>query len=124
MKGNKDIKKSFHKRNSNVSAGIFFILFGTALLVAVNDMLNLGSVGAYFTWESVLMFLGLIMFINRSFLAGFLCIAAGGWFILDNTYFIGLPFVKNIYWPVVLILIGLGFIIASFFKRRDISPNE
>jgi len=87
-------------------------------------MLNLGSVGAYFTWESVLMFLGLIMFINRSFLAGFLCIAACGWFILDDTYFMALPFVKNIYWPVVLILIGLGFIIASFFKRRDISPNE
>lgn len=120
----KDNKKSFHKRDSKVSAGIFFILLGTALLVAVNDMLNLGSVGAYFTWESVLIFLGLIMFINRRFLVGFLCIAVGGWFILDDACFMALPFVKNIYWPVVLILIGLGFIIASIFNKNGMSPNE
>jgi hypothetical protein len=32
--------------------------------------------------------------------------------------------VKNIYWPVVLILIGLGFIIASTFNKSGMSPNE
>ena len=119
----RDIHNSHRESRSNISAGIFFILLGVALLVAVNDMLHLGNVGAYFTWETVLMFLGLIMFINRSFFAGFLCIAAGGWFMLDDTYFIGLPLVKNIYWPSVLVLIGLGLIVASIFKKKDRSPS-
>ena len=117
----RDVYKTDREGRSNLSAGIFFILLGVALLVAVNDMLNLGSVGAYFTWETVLMFLGLIMFINRSFFAGFLCIAAGGWFMLEDTFFIGLPFVKNIYWPSVLILMGLGLIVGSIFKKNNSS---
>ncbi len=120
----RDVCKTDREGRSNVSAGIFFILLGVALMVAVNDMLHLGSVGAYFTWESVLMFLGLIMFINRSFFAGFLCVAAGGWFMIDDIYFIGLPLVKKIYWPSVLVLLGLGLIVASLFKKKDSSLSE
>lgn len=106
------------KRRERISLGLFFIIFGLALLVAINDMLHLGSVGAYFTWDSVLLFIGLIMFINQSYLVGFLCIAGGGWFLLDNIFFIVPPIVKTVYWPAVLVLIGIGLIIGSLLKKK------
>lgn len=113
----KDQDKKGNDSAANLRLGIFFILLGVALIVALNDMLNLGNVGAYFTWESVLIFLGLIMFINKSYLAGFLCIAGGGWFMLDDIYPIVPQTIKTLYWPAVLILLGLGLILAALVKK-------
>lgn len=116
-KCNNDRDKKGNDSATNIRLGIFFILLGVALIVALNDMLNLGSVSAYFTWETILMFLGLIMFINKSFLAGFLCVAGGGWFMLDDIYPIVPQTIKTLYWPAVLILLGLGLILASLIKK-------
>jgi len=53
-----------------VSIGLFFIVLGVALLVATNDLLKLGSVSEYFTWETAMIFVGVLLLLNLRFTGG------------------------------------------------------
>jgi len=98
--------------------GLFFIILGIALLVATNDLLNLGSVSSYFTWQTAMVFIGVLLLANLRFIGGILLIAGGIWFYMEEQY-IDIPSViKTIFWPGVIMLIGLTFIISPLFKRK------
>jgi hypothetical protein len=101
-----------------ISIGIFFITLGLVLLVASNDLLNLGSFSSYFTWETVLVYVGLLLLLNLNFTAGVLFIAAGTWFLLDDIFLVTPEIIKTVYWPVVIILTGLSFILSSLINRK------
>jgi len=116
---NKDyFLKKHREHHPQVGIGLFFIVLGLALLVATNDMLNLGSVRDYFTWETVLIFIGVLLLLNLQFGGGLLLIAVGGWFMLDRLYPDVPEIIKTIYWPSVIILIGIIFILSSLIKRK------
>lgn len=102
-----------------VGFGLFLIVLGLTLLVATNDLLNLGSVRSYFTWQTAMIFIGLLLFVNLNFVGGILLIAGGAWFLLDDINFQIPPIVKTMYWPGVVILLGLSFIVSSFFKKHN-----
>jgi len=112
-----------HLRNMEhhprVGIGLFFIVLGVALLIATNDLLNLGSVSRYFTWETAMIFVGLLLLLNLQFTGGILLLAGGTWFLLDDIFIVIPDFVKTIYWPAVIVLIGLSFILSSFFKTKN-----
>ena len=101
-----------------VSFGIFFIVLGLALLVATNDLLNLGSVSSYFTLETAMVFIGVLLLLNLHFVGGTLLIAGGIWFLKDHFFFIPPETFNIYYWPAVIGLIGLAFILSSFFKKK------
>jgi hypothetical protein len=106
------------EHHPRVSVGIFFIVLGVALLIATNDLFNLGSVSSYFTWQTAMIFIGVLLLLNLRFAGGILLIAGGLWFLQDR-YFIFSPEVfRTFYWPGVILLIGLFFIISSLFKRK------
>jgi len=106
------------EHHPQVGIGLFFIVLGLALLIATNDMLNLGSVSSYFTWETAMLFIGLLLLLNLNFTGGLLLIAGGTWFLLDDIFIVTPEIIKTIYWPAVIVLIGLSFILSSFFRRR------
>jgi hypothetical protein len=106
------------EHHPRVSVGLFFIVLGVALLIATNDLLNFGSVSRYFTWQTAMIFIGVLLLLNLRFAGGILLIAGGIWFLQD-TYFIFAPDVfRTFYWPGVILIIGLLFIISSLFKRK------
>jgi hypothetical protein len=105
------------EHHPRLGIGMFFILLGVTLLVATNDMLHLGSLNRYFTWQTVLIFIGVLLLLNLHFTGGLLMIAGGVWFLLDDIFIVTPEIVKTIYWPAVIVLVGLSFIISSFFKR-------
>ncbi|MEI8224578.1 MAG: DUF5668 domain-containing protein [Bacteroidota bacterium] len=107
------------EHHPRVGIGLFFIVLGLALLVATNDLLNLGSVSSYFTWETAMVFIGVLLLLNLQFTGGLLLIAGGTWFLLDNIFFVTPEFLKIFYWPAVIVLVGLSFILSSFFKRKN-----
>ncbi|MDX9812454.1 MAG: hypothetical protein RBU28_08700, partial [Bacteroidales bacterium] len=102
----------------HVSFGLFLILLGVALLVATNDLLNLGEVSNYFTWQTVLIFIGVLLILNLNFTGGVLFIAGGFWFLMDELSLELPAYFNTIYWPSVIILVGLGLIISSLLKRN------
>jgi len=98
--------------------GLFLIILGLALLVATNDLLNLGSIENYFTWQTAMVFIGFILLVNLNFIGGILLISGGVWFFMEDQYVQIPSYIKTIYWPAVVMLIGISFIISSFFKRK------
>jgi len=109
-------EKEHHPR---VSIGLFFIVLGVALLVATNDLFNLGSINRYFTWETAMLFIGVLLLLNLQFTGGLLLIAGGLWFLKDNFFFVPPEIFNTFYWPAVIVLIGLSFILSSFLKRKN-----
>jgi polyferredoxin len=51
-------------------------------------------------------------------MGGILLIAGGSWFLMDNFYGEIPQLIKTLYWPAVIIVLGLSFIISSFVKRK------
>lgn len=103
-----------------LSAGLFFILLGLALLVVTNDLFNLGGFREYITWQNVLIFIGTVFLINFRFIPGLLLIATGIWFLLDEIFYLEVPRVIEVaYWPAVMMLLGIIFIISALLKRMN-----
>jgi len=106
------------EHHPRVGIGLFFIVLGIALLIATNDLLNLGSVSSYFTWETAMVFIGVLLLLNLQFIGGILLIAGGFWFLKDNFFFVTPEFFNTFYWPAIIVLIGLSFILSSLLKRK------
>jgi hypothetical protein len=106
------------EHHPRVSIGLFFIVLGVALLVATNDLLKLGSVSEYFTWETAMIFVGVLLLLNLRFTGGLLLIAGGIWFLRDHIIAITPEVFRNFYWPAVIVIIGLAFILSSLFKIK------
>ena len=66
-----------------------------------------------------MIFIGVLLLLNLHFTGGFLLIAGGVWFLKDHIFIITPEIFKTFYWPAVIVLIGLSFIISSFFKEQE-----
>ena len=106
------------EHHPRVSIGLFFIVLGLALLIASNDVLKLGSFSNYFTWETAMIFIGILLLLNLQFTGGLLLIAGGIWFLQENISFITPETFRTFYWPAVIVIIGLSFLLSSLFKRN------
>lgn len=115
---NNNIRRK-RENHPQISFGLFFIVLGLALLIATNDMLDMGSVREYFTWETVLIFIGVLLLLNLQFTPGLLLSAAGVWFFMDNYYGDIPEIIRTVYWPGVIILLGVSYIISSFFRKKN-----
>jgi len=116
---NKDHFPNKHRElHPQIGIGLFLITLGLALLVATNDLLGLGSVKDYFSWETALVFIGVLLVLNLQFTGGLILTALGVWFFMENRDYELPEIVKTIFWPSVIILIGIGFIISSLIKRQ------
>ena len=121
VKSKKMRQREHHPR---ISIGLFFIVLGLALLAATNDVLHLGSFSSYFTWQTVMIFIGVLLLVNLHFTGGILLIAGGTWFLLDQVYYDMPHYIKTLYWPGVVILIGVSFIISSLVKKHPKEINK
>ena len=111
------------EHHPQVSIGIFFIVLGVALLVASNDLLRLGNFSSYFTWETAMIFIGVLLLLNLQFTGGLLLIAGGIWFLQERIFIITPEIFKTLYWPSVIVIIGLSLIVSSLFKRKTKIDN-
>lgn len=107
------------EHNPKVSIGLFFIVLGLALLVVTNDLLHLGSMHEYFTWQAILIFIGVVFLINLRLAPALLFIAGGVWFLLDDIYLEVPGIIQVAYWPSVIILMGLIFIFSAVWRKKN-----
>jgi len=107
------------EHHPQIGIGLFFIVLGLALLVAKYDLLNLGTLQSYFTWQTALVFIGVLLLLNLKFVGGLSLIAIGTWFLLRQIYVIVPAFITTIYWPAVIMLLGFVFIISALIKRKN-----
>jgi hypothetical protein len=117
MKDKDHFLERHNEHHPMIGIGLFLIALGLALLVATNDLLGLGNVKDYFTWETAMVFIGALLLLNLQFTGGLILIALGAWFFIENHDYELPEIIRTIYWPSLIILIGLSFIISSFIKR-------
>jgi len=117
MKNRDHFFERHKEHHPQVGIGLFLIVLGLALLVATNDLLQLGSIKDYFTWETALVFIGALLLLNLQFTGGLVLISIGTWFFIENRDYKLPDIVRSIYWPAVIVLTGLGFILSSLFRR-------
>lgn len=107
---NKEIRRHV---NPLKSFGLFLIATGLMLMAATLDVLGWGGIREYFRWEMLLVFISLVMFLNLNFTGGVIFLAVGGWFLLPEVFPESPELVSVGYWPSVLVLLGLSFILPS-----------
>jgi hypothetical protein len=106
------------KEKNNPFNGIakLLISLGLTMIIAKLDLFKMGPLSDYFTWEMLLIFFGIFNLLNLDLVFSLLLFAAGFWFLMPEMSFQLSPVYKEIYWPAVLVLAGIAFMIRPFTK--------
>lgn len=91
-----------------LALGIFLIAIGVLFLLRNLDIIDLP--GYFYSWQMLLIGIGVFNFITGNRPAGFILIAIGGVFLLPDI----MRFNFFDLWPIILIIVGASF----FFRSR------
>jgi len=87
--------------------GILVVLAGALLLAFNFDVLPYSMKHVIFSWQMLLIAIGVIsIFGNDSLIPGLILILIGGFFIVPEIFIMHIAFTK-IFWPLILIIIGV-----------------
>jgi hypothetical protein len=106
-------KHTKHRPNPLRGFGVFLVALGIFLAAVTFDVFQWGSMGNYVRWEMLPLFIGLIMLFNGEFTGAVILLAVGAWFILPDIFHETPEIVRVGFWPAILVLAGLSFIIPS-----------
>lgn len=112
------------KSKSAIFGGII-LLFGFLLLLRNTDIISHQTWRIFFSWEMLLIAIGLVNLFDRNRPLGVILIVIGGLFLIPDVFDISFN-IHRILWPAVIIIIGL-FILFGFSRRRhgfDIISSE
>ncbi|WP_282014200.1 LiaF transmembrane domain-containing protein [Marinifilum flexuosum] len=106
-----------HRRNKSLFVGIGLIIVGVVVML---ERLNFHSDFIWtwlYRWESILILVGLLsIVIKRKILGGFVAIAVGAYFLLDEMIF--MPVNWEIWFlPIALIVAGVAYIFQPVSKE-------
>ena len=113
--------KHKHHRNpgKSVAFGVLVIIAGLLLMAKNTGNLDPSVSRVVFSWEMLLIAIGALnIFGKHSIWAGLILMSIGAFFLLVNYFH--LPFTLwHIFWPVIIIMIGLSLIFGTMrFKKH------
>jgi len=88
------------------------------MIAAKTDLLGLGEIPDYYKWEMILIFFGVFSVLSLELVSAVLLFALGFWFLMPDMTVQLSPLYRQIYWPAVLVLVGVAFMIRPITKRR------
>lgn len=124
-------QKEFRKSGrAHLLLGIVLMFFGVLLIADLVDAFSWRMRDFLFTWQALLIFLGVIFISGReSKPTGFILIAVGIFFMLPK--FLDLPeYYRSLFWPAILIVLGLVVIFSRgrhgqmFGTRKKVSSED
>jgi predicted membrane protein len=117
---NFDPKERRHHRSpgKSVAFGVLVIIAGLLLLARNAGMLEPSVSRVIFSWEMLLVAIGFLnIFGKHSIWSGLILISIGAFFLLVD--FFSLPFTLwHVFWPVLIIFIGLSLIFGTSRIRK------
>ena len=111
--------------NSRRGWGVVLIIVGLLLLANVFDVFPYDIKRIVFSWQMLLIAIGLVFIIkDRSFVPGLILIAIGG-FSMANHYFLLPDYWRHAFWPLLILVFGIYLIIAPpRYLRHWHKPGE
>ncbi len=111
-----EIRKSLGTKSFLVA--ILIIAFGVFLMLKNMGVIN-DSIRHYiFSWPTIIMVIGFLNLNGKTGWFGFVMILFGGFFLLGDIYNWPFQFSK-IFWPLLIILVGVAIIVFSNSKFRS-----
>jgi len=104
-------------KNPFIGIAKFLISLGLVMIIAKLDLFKLGEISDYFQWEMILIFFGIFSLISLEVVSSVILFAIGFWFLMPEMGIQLSPVYKNIYWPAVLVLVGLAFMVRPLTKK-------
>lgn len=112
------IENSPKFNSSRIIIGLLLVALAGLILVDNFDIYNIPWRGYIFTWQSILIVIGLIFFTQRgSKTTGLVLIAIGVFFLVAKYYNFPVS-LRNLFWPAVLLVIGLSLIFSRSCRRK------
>lgn len=106
--------------------GILIVTFGLLYMLHNMNVIEPNIWRIIFSWPMLLVALGIVNLAERNFSWGLLLLAIGSLFLADR-YF-DLPYnLFTIFWPVIIIIVGIGIIFSNAFSSltfRRRSPDH
>ncbi len=100
-------KQKSHTNSSRVIIGLVFLTLGAFLFADRFDVIPYNWSQYIFTWQSLLILIGLISLAkNESRATGLVLIAVGGFFLTAKIFGFHYP-IRHFFWPTVFVAIGL-----------------
>jgi len=119
-------QKPQHSYGSRIMVGLVFLTVGLLLFAQRLDIIPFNYWSNYiFTWQGLLIGIGLILMTNRnSRITGLILIAVGGIYLIAET--MGFQYTARVFlWPTIFIAIGLMLIFnRSSYKHRGHFKKE
>jgi len=109
------------EKHGNPFTGIakFLIALGLMMLVAKLDLLKLGDIPEYFTWQMLLIFFGIWSLMSLELVSAVVLFAIGFWFLMPEMTIQLTETYEKIYWPAVLVLAGVAFMLKPITKKYN-----
>jgi hypothetical protein len=104
-------------KNPFVGIARFLISLGLIMIVAKLDLLNLGQISDYFQWQMILIFFGIFSLVSLELVSAVVLFSLGFWFLMPEMSVQLSPAYRQIYWPAVMVLAGLAFMIRPLTKK-------
>lgn len=111
------------KSRKRLALGLVFIIAGALALLRNMHMLPEFICDIVFTWQMLLIAIGVVTVTNpRKRMMGLVLIAIGGFFLASELFYIPLNF-QYTFWPVILIVAGVLYLL--FGSRKYLrNPEE
>ena len=126
MENNENMTVHYGMKRKSLVFGLLVLGLGVAWLSH-----NFGIIGdrtwdVIFSWQMLLIAIGIVNVANDSSRGiGWILIAIGGFFLISDYYDLPTSF-RHVFWPALLIVIGLVLIFGSsrIFRRRDFTISK
>lgn len=106
--------------------GVALVFIGLAFIARQFDLIPNRLTDALFSWQALLIFLGVIFITLRdSRVTGFILMAVGGFFLLPEIMDVSWEY-RRLFWPVLFVVIGLLIIFkgGGAFRSRTYSGSD
>jgi predicted membrane protein len=108
-----------HKNSNRVVIGVVLVIAGFFLAIKNFGFLPDFLYQIIFSWQMVMIIIGLVMSLGSSRrTAGLILMAVGGFFLIPLVFHATFP-QYNMFWPAIFIIIGIIFIFTTGSKYRN-----
>jgi predicted membrane protein len=108
---------------ANLLLGIVLMFLGLFLIADMADVIPWRFRDFLFTWQALLIFLGIVFLSGKDKGTGLILIAIGAFFLMPK--FFDLPhYWRSLFWPSLLILLGLVVIFGSRRQEGLFNPKK